>query len=90
MRGQNPDGSPCNEVYFFGELRTAAALYLHSSDGPPDVALAGIIDILQIYTFRKAGESFLKSFIYDKVTISAADPHYYAKRFVDFIDRHTM
>lgn len=51
---------------------------------------AGVIDILQQYTFRKAGESFLKGIFFDKETISAVDPGKYAHRFVQFIDKHTM
>jgi hypothetical protein len=49
-----------------------------------------VIDILQQYTFRKAGESFLKGMFFDKETISAVDPGRYAHRFVEFIDKHTM
>lgn len=51
---------------------------------------AGIIDILQEYNLRKAGENFLKGIFMDRSTISAVDPHKYAKRFLDFIDTHTM
>jgi hypothetical protein len=51
---------------------------------------AGVIDILQEYTAKKAGESLLKSMFHSKKAISAVEPHAYARRFVEFIDAHTM
>lgn len=66
-RSQNSDGTPGDEIYYFG-----------------------IIDILQQYTIKKAGESFFKGLFTDRDSISAVDAHKYARRFVDFIDRHTM
>ena len=51
---------------------------------------AGIIDILQQFTTRKASESFFKSILHSKQDISAVEPHMYARRFVNFIDAHTI
>ena len=52
--------------------------------------LSGIVDVLQMYNAKKASESFFKSLVHSKAEISAVEPHLYAKRFVKFIDAHTM
>ncbi len=49
----------------------------------------GIIDILQLYTLRKRGETVLKSIIHPPDDISSVSPAFYAKRFVEFIANHT-
>ena len=43
-----------------------------------------------MYNAKKASESFFKSLVHSKAEISAVEPHLYAKRFVKFIDAHTM
>jgi hypothetical protein len=49
---------------------------------------AGIIDILQQYNSFKRAETFFKSFKYDSRQISAVEPAWYARRFVDFCAQH--
>ena len=50
----------------------------------------GIIDILQLYTLRKRGETVFKSIIHPPDDISSVSPAFYAKRFVEFIANHTI
>ncbi|GAA0147000.1 kinase [Lithospermum erythrorhizon] len=53
-----------------------------------DVVLyLGIIDILQEYNFTKKMEHAYKTFQFDSVSISAVDPTYYSKRFLNFIQK---
>ena len=53
-----------------------------------EVYFVGVIDILQQYNALKRAETFFKSFKYDSRQISAVDPKWYAKRFVDFAASH--
>lgn len=53
-----------------------------------EVYFVGVIDILQQYNALKRAETFFKSFKYDSRQISAVDPKWYAKRFVDFTASH--
>ncbi|XP_078148015.1 phosphatidyl inositol monophosphate 5 kinase [Carex rostrata] len=51
-----------------------------------DVVLyLGIIDILQEYNITKKIEHAYKSIQFDSVSISAVDPEFYSRRFLDFI-----
>ncbi|KAJ3672202.1 hypothetical protein LUZ60_006923 [Juncus effusus] len=51
-----------------------------------DVVLyLGIIDILQEYNISKKIEHAYKSMQFDSVSISAVDPEFYSRRFLDFI-----
>ncbi|XP_024979412.1 phosphatidylinositol 4-phosphate 5-kinase 8 [Cynara cardunculus var. scolymus] len=53
-----------------------------------DVVLyLGIIDILQDYSMRKKVEHAYKSVRYDSASISVADPQFYSKRFVKFLEK---
>ena len=49
----------------------------------------GIIDILQLYTLRKRGETVVKSLVHPVADISSVSPRFYADRFVDYISAHT-
>lgn len=53
-----------------------------------EVYFVGIIDILQQYNSFKRAETFFKSFKYDSRQISAVEPAWYARRFVDFCAQH--
>lgn len=51
-----------------------------------DVVLyLGIIDILQEYNMSKKIEHAYKSFQFDSLSISAVDPRFYSRRFLEFI-----
>ncbi|CAL9210716.1 unnamed protein product, partial [Musa hybrid cultivar] len=51
-----------------------------------DVVLyLGIIDILQEYNMGKKMEHAYKSLQFDSLSISAVDPHFYSRRFLEFI-----
>ena len=51
-----------------------------------DVALClGIIDILQEYNASKRLEHAYKSIKFDSISISVVEPHFYSKRFQEFI-----
>ncbi|XP_068641173.1 phosphatidylinositol 4-phosphate 5-kinase 8-like isoform X2 [Aristolochia californica] len=53
-----------------------------------DVVLyLGIIDILQEYNITKKIEHACKSLQFDPMTISAVEPKFYAKRFIDFLEK---
>lgn len=53
-----------------------------------DVVLyLGIIDILQDYSVKKKIEHACKSFRYDPMSISVADPNFYSKRFINFLEK---
>lgn len=53
-----------------------------------DVVLyLGIIDILQDYSMRKKLEHKYKSIRYDPMLISVADPKFYSKRFISFLEK---
>ncbi|GFQ00890.1 phosphatidylinositol 4-phosphate 5-kinase 9 [Phtheirospermum japonicum] len=53
-----------------------------------DVVLyLGVIDILQEYNMSKRIEHAYKSIQFDSVSISAVDPTFYSKRFLDFIKK---
>nr|XP_043623541.1 phosphatidylinositol 4-phosphate 5-kinase 8-like isoform X2 [Erigeron canadensis] len=53
-----------------------------------DVVLyLGIIDILQDYSVRKKIEHACKSVRYDPMSISVADPKFYSKRFINFLEK---
>ena len=53
-----------------------------------DVVLyLGIIDILQDYSMKKKIEHAYKSVLYDPASISVADPHFYSKRFISFLEK---
>ena len=56
-----------------------------------EVYFLGIIDILQQYDLRKMGETVLKSVLHPATAagISAVPPGTYARRFVDFLAKHT-
>lgn len=54
---------------------------------PGKIYFIGIIDILQKYDARKRFEQFFKSLRYDMDSISVAEPHLYAQRFVDFLSK---
>jgi hypothetical protein len=95
VRALAVDKSEANEIYFFGEALQRPSLLCRASTAQLRHVLlrlscAGIVDILQEYTSRKAGESFFKSILHNKHEISAVEPHLYAKRFIKFIDAHTM
>jgi hypothetical protein len=45
----------------------------------------GIIDVLTIYTPQKRFETLFKSIYQDGKSISAVDPVYYGRRFVEFV-----
>ncbi|XP_073025697.1 phosphatidylinositol 4-phosphate 5-kinase 1-like [Primulina eburnea] len=47
----------------------------------------GVIDILQEYNLKKKMECAFKSLKFDPITISAAEPKIYSKRFLSLIDR---
>ena len=53
-----------------------------------EIYFVGIIDILQQYNILKRAETFFKSFKYDSRQISAVDPKWYARRFVEFTATH--
>jgi len=53
-----------------------------------EVYFVGVIDILQQYNALKRAETFFKSFKYDSRQISAVDPTWYARRFVEFTANH--
>ena len=53
-----------------------------------EIYFVGVIDILQQYNAFKRAETFLKSFKYDSRQISAVDPKWYARRFVEFTSHH--
>jgi len=53
-----------------------------------EVYFVGVIDILQQYNALKRAETFFKSFKYDSRQISAVDPKWYARRFVEFTANH--
>lgn len=53
-----------------------------------DVVLyLGIIDILQEYNMGKKIEHAYKSLQFDSLSISAVDPTFYSKRFLEFIQK---
>lgn len=53
-----------------------------------DVVLyLGIIDILQEYNMSKKIEHAYKSLQFDSLSISAVDPTFYSKRFLEFIQK---
>lgn len=53
-----------------------------------DVVLyLGIIDILQDYNMTKKIEHAYKSLQFDSLSISAVDPSFYSRRFLDFIKK---
>ncbi|KAI9070473.1 hypothetical protein K1719_047563 [Acacia pycnantha] len=53
-----------------------------------DVVLyLGIIDILQDYNMTKKIEHAYKSFQFDSLSISAVDPNFYSRRFLEFIQK---
>ncbi|CAH1445187.1 unnamed protein product [Lactuca virosa] len=53
-----------------------------------DVVLyLGIIDILQEYNTRKKIEYAYKSTRHDPISISVADPKFYSKRFINFLEK---
>ncbi|KAI3497485.1 hypothetical protein L1887_40126 [Cichorium endivia] len=47
----------------------------------------GIIDILQEYNTRKKIEHTYKSIQHDPMSISVADPKFYSKRFLNFLEK---
>ncbi|CAN0878698.1 Phosphatidylinositol 4-phosphate 5-kinase 9 [Linum grandiflorum] len=56
--------------------------------GVYDVVLyLGIIDILQEYNMSKKIEHAYKSFQFDSLSISAVDPTFYSRRFLEFIQK---
>lgn len=53
-----------------------------------DVVLyLGIIDILQDYNMSKKIEHAYKSIQFDSLSISAVDPNFYSRRFLEFIQK---
>lgn len=53
-----------------------------------DVVLyLGIIDILQEYNMSKKIEHAYKSLQFDSLSISAVDPTFYSRRFLEFIQK---
>ncbi|XP_071715364.1 phosphatidylinositol 4-phosphate 5-kinase 8-like [Rutidosis leptorrhynchoides] len=53
-----------------------------------DVVLyLGIIDILQDYSMKKKLEHACKTVRYDPMSISVADPKFYSKRFINFLEK---
>ncbi|CAI0407607.1 unnamed protein product [Linum tenue] len=57
-------------------------------NGTYDVVLyLGIIDILQEYNISKKIEHAYKSFQFDSLSISAVDPTFYSRRFLEFIQK---
>ncbi|KAG4913444.1 hypothetical protein JHK86_053877 [Glycine max] len=53
-----------------------------------DVVLyLGIIDILQNYNMTKRIEHAYKSLQFDSLSISAVDPTFYSRRFLEFIQK---
>ena len=55
-----------------------------------EVYFVGIIDILQQYNSFKRAETFFKSFKYDARQISAVEPAWYSRRFVEFVGQHVQ
>lgn len=56
--------------------------------GVYDVVLyLGIIDILQDYNMGKKIEHAYKSLQFDSLSISAVDPTFYSRRFLEFIQK---
>lgn len=56
--------------------------------GVYDVVLyLGIIDILQEYNMSKKIEHAYKSLQFDSLSISAVDPTFYSRRFLEFIQK---
>ncbi|CAN1307923.1 Phosphatidylinositol 4-phosphate 5-kinase 9 [Linum perenne] len=56
--------------------------------GVYDVVLyLGVIDILQEYNISKKIEHAYKSFQFDSLSISAVDPTFYSRRFLEFIQK---
>lgn len=55
-----------------------------------EIYFLGIIDILQQYDLRKMGETAVKSLVHPSKDISAVSPHFYAQRFVRFLEQHTQ
>lgn len=47
----------------------------------------GIIDILQEYNMHKQAEHHLKGIIHDRHSISAVEPHEYAKRMISYFSQ---
>ncbi|KAK4784774.1 hypothetical protein SAY86_019142 [Trapa natans] len=53
-----------------------------------DVVLyMGVIDILQEYNLKKKAEHAYKSLHYDPLEISVVEPKFYAKRFINFLEK---
>jgi len=72
-------------------LPFSSPLHTHAPTHPPTRQLllsTGVIDILQQYNSFKRAETFFKSFKYDSRQISAVEPAWYARRFVDFCAQH--
>ncbi|KAJ5074579.1 phosphatidylinositol 5-phosphate 4-kinase isoform a [Anaeramoeba ignava] len=55
-----------------------------------EIYYLGIIDILQPYNLKKKLEHRLKSWKYDKYTISSVSPRKYAQRFMDFVEKRVV
>ena len=57
-----------------------------------EIYYLGIIDVLQQYDLRKLGETVFKSLTRPATAagISSVRPAVYARRFVDFLDKHTQ
>ena len=66
-----------------------SAVASHKSGKREDVvAYFGVIDFLQGYGVRKAMEHAVKAVRYGSgKTVSVCSPEFYAKRFIDFVER---
>lgn len=53
-----------------------------------EIYYLGVIDILQEYNMRKKAEHAIKSISNDSTKISAVDPAFYARRFLDWMEGH--
>jgi hypothetical protein len=70
-----------------GNKTSSSGIQAIGSDGSrrDEVYYAGVIDVLQTYTWQKRGENWFKGLRYDRSQISAVPPRQYGKRFVDYI-----
>ena len=58
--------------------------------GLPVTYYVGLIDFLQPFNIKKVLEWRAKALVHEKDSFSCVPPDVYAKRLLDFIDRHVI
>jgi len=70
--------------------RPACGNESHQVEFYDEIYFVGIIDSLTKYTMRKKIAHLLKTFWWERKSLSTVEPKYYARRFLHFVETHLV